>query len=283
MPTPYAVTPRGMKISEKIGSLTGPAAFFTNLVEIMSLGFAYIAVLAAFSVLAIGIFFAVLIFQVGSLLALLTMPFALFKPTAWIAERPVAWVFSSGLRVASMALVVGLTENLMLGMIPQTLDELTMARVSGIILGSFLMLAMTILAPRYASDLVSGGPSLGAGAFASAAAGSGQAAAAGAEVGMGAAASTLAASRAAASVVRASAGSAASLASTGGQVLTGAASPRDLASGAGAVWSAGTGAWSTRAVPAASRGSTGRHAQAATRLLDRATGGGGGGGGSPSF
>ena len=186
---PGAVALRGVtiveKLAEKIGSLTGPAAFFWNLMEIASLGFAYVAVLAAFSVLAIGIFFAVLIFQVGSLLALLTMPFALFKPTAWIAERPVAWVFSSGLRVASMALVVGLTENLMLGMVPTTLDELTAARVSGIILGSFLLLAMTILAPRYAADLVSGGPSLGAGAFGSAAAGSTQAAAAGAESGYG--------------------------------------------------------------------------------------------------
>ena len=284
---PGAVALRGVTIVEKLGekvtSLTGPAAFFYNFIEIASLGFAYAAVLAAFSVLAIGIFFAVLIFQVGSLLALLTMPFALFKPTAWIAERPVAWVFSSGLRVASMALVVGLTEGLMLGMVPQTLDELTMARVSGIILGSFLMLAMTILAPRYASDLVSGGPSLGAGAFASAAAGTGQAAAAGAASGTGAAASTVAASRAASSVVKASAGPAAALASTGTQVLAGNASPKALVGGAGAVWSAGAGDSSARAVPAPAGGSAGRHAHAATRLLDRATGGGGGGGGAPSF
>ncbi|BAM05426.1 type IV secretion system protein [Phycisphaera mikurensis] len=279
---PGAVAQRGVtileRIAEKMGSLSGPAAFFWNFIEIASLGFAWVAVLAAFFILAIGIFFAVLIFQVGSLLALLTMPFALFKPTAWIAERPVAWVFSSGLRVASMALVVGLTESLMVGMVPATLDELTAARTSGIILGSFLMLAMTILAPRYAADLVSGGPSLGAGTFAAAGAGTARTVAAGAAAGEPA----LAATRAAASVVQASAGPAAGAAATGVGVLTGSSSAREFGASVGSVVSAGRGAWAARPVPDP-RSSTGRHAQAASRLLDRATGGGGGGGGAPSF
>ena len=149
---PGAVAAQGTDISltlaEKISSLTGPVGFFVNIVDIAVIGFAYILIVLAFFVLAIQIFFAIVIFQIGALLALLTMPFAVFKPTAWLAERPVAWVFASGLRIASLALVVALSQSLFLALAPASLDEITINRTMAIILGAGVIFAASVLAPR---------------------------------------------------------------------------------------------------------------------------------------
>lgn len=269
-------------LSEKITALTGPVAFFKNIVEIAVLGFAYVLVMMAFFVLAIQVFFAILIFHIGALLALLTMPFAVFKPTAWIAERPVAWVFSAGLRIASLALVVGLAQTLFVAMAPGTLDEITIQRTMAIILASGVIFAAAVLAPKFASDLIGGGPTFGAGAFL----GAGAAAAAGGAALASGAASALGASRVAASATGAGMSAAAPVATTATRVASGKASSADLVAAFSSARTSGK-SWveasrAGRQAAGSRLRSSARYAGAAGRLLGSA-GSGGGGGAAPSF
>lgn len=257
----------GRPILESISGLMGYVSFFENFIQIVVLLFAWVVVLLAFFVLAIQLFITLIEFKLATLCGFVLIPFGLFGKTAFMAERVLGNVVSSGIKVLVLAVIIGIGSTLFdqftsaIGSAQPTIED-----AMTIVLASLTLLGLGIFGPGIANGIVSGGPQLGAGAAA------GSALAAGGVVAGGAAAAGLVAGAAggamsgvAAAGARAASG-AASAYSLGSAGKTGAAS---VAGGLGGVGKAAAGAATSplrraaaamKPSPTASTGSSGGEA-----------------------
>jgi type IV secretion system protein TrbL len=221
----------------------GYIAFFENFIQIVVLLFAWVMVLLAFFILAIQLFVTLIEFKLTTLAGFVLIPFGLFGQTAFLAERVLGNVVSSGVKVLVLAVVVGIGSTLFAeftrgfgGNQPSVEDAMA------IVLAALSLLGLGIFGPGIANGLVSGGPQLGAGsAIGTGLAAGGAVMAGGAAAGMAArgAGTALGATAAAARGGAAIAGGAATsygIASAGQSGMAG------IASGLGGVARAGAGA-----------------------------------------
>ena len=186
----------GQPILDSISGLMGFVSFFENFIQIAVLLFAWVIVVLAFFVLAIQLFITLIEFKLATLCGFVLIPFGLFGKTAFMAERVLGHVISSGVKVLVLAVIVGIGSTLFgeftrgfNGAQPTIEDAMT------IVLASLCLLGLGIFGPGIASGIVSGGPQLGAGAAAATALAAGgvvAGAAAGAGLAAGAAGSALA-------------------------------------------------------------------------------------------
>ncbi|WP_454919106.1 P-type conjugative transfer protein TrbL [Xanthobacter sediminis] len=228
---------------ESISDLMGWISFFENFIQIACMFLAWALVLLAFFILAVQLFVTLLEFKLSTLAGFVLIPFGLFGKSAFMAERVLGNVVSSGIKVLVLAVIIGIGSTLFSeftagfgGMTP-TIDQ-----AMAIVLAALSLLGLGIFGPGIANGLVSGGPQLSAGA----AVGTGLAAggammAAGAAGGMAlrggiaALSGTAAAARGGAAL----AGGASAAYSQGASEKTGASG---VASGLGGVAAAGAGA-----------------------------------------
>ncbi len=159
-------------IMTEIGNLCGPIGFFKNFPQIALLTLAVLAILAAFFIVAIQAVVTILSFKLGSLAAFVLIPFGVLSKTAFIAERPLGWVVSSGVRLMVLTLVAGIGD-LAFGHLQLNPQSITIRSALDIALGAIVLMVLAITATRLAGDLVSGGPSLGAASMVGAAGGAG--------------------------------------------------------------------------------------------------------------
>jgi type IV secretion system protein TrbL len=187
----------GRPILESISGLMGYISFFENFIQIVVLLFAWVIVLLAFFVLAVQLFVTLIEFKLTVLCGFVLIPFGLFGKTAFMAERVLGNVVSSGIKVLVLAVIVGIGSTLFseftdaIGGAQPTIED-----AMAIVLGALCLLGLGIFGPGIASGIVSGGPQLGAGAAAGTALAAGGVVAAGAAAGgvaLGAAGGTLAA------------------------------------------------------------------------------------------
>ncbi len=174
----------GRPILESISGLMGYVSFFENFIQIMVLLFAWIVVLLAFFVLAVQLFITLIEFKLTVLCGFVLIPFGLFGKTAFMAERVLGNVVSSGIKVLVLAVIIGIGSTLFseftdaIGSLQPTIED-----AMTIVLGALCLLGLGIFGPGIASGIVSGGPQLGAGAAAGTALAAGGVMAAGAAVG----------------------------------------------------------------------------------------------------
>ena len=90
----------------KSGELIGITTFFSNFVTIVVLLLAWLIVLLAFFVLSVQLFIAIVEFKITVLAGFVLVPFALFGQTAFLAERVLGNVISSGIKLMVLAIVV---------------------------------------------------------------------------------------------------------------------------------------------------------------------------------
>lgn len=163
---PGVIAERGLTTAtpmmQAIRDLAGPVGFFQNLPEILLLTLAVLAVIVAFAVIAIQLVMAVLTFKLGTLAAFVLVPFSLITHTAFIAERPLGWVVTAGVRFMLLTLVVGLGEKIFaqFKIDPQ---QLTVYGALNIALAAITLMVLSLTASRLASDLATGTPRLDAG------------------------------------------------------------------------------------------------------------------------
>jgi type IV secretion system protein TrbL len=150
-------------LMDQMTRLTGPVAFFKNLPEIAFLGIAVAAIMAAFCVITIQVVMALLTFKFGSLAAFVLIPFAVLSKTAFIAERPLGWVVASGVRLMVLTLVLGVGNNIFKSLKVPAGGTVTTYQAFCIALAALLLMVISLVASRLASDLIIGGPSLGVG------------------------------------------------------------------------------------------------------------------------
>lgn len=157
----------GQPIIESISDLMGWVSFFENFIQIAVLLFAWALVILAFFILAIQLFITLIEFKLATLAGFVLIPFGLFGKTAFMAERVLGLVISSGVKVLVLAVIVGIGSTLFDefragfgGAQPSIEDAMAVA------LASLCLLGLGIFGPSIANGIVSGGPALGAGAAA---------------------------------------------------------------------------------------------------------------------
>ena len=218
----------GRPLLDSISGLMGYISFFENFIQITVLLFAWVMVLLAFFILAIQLFVTLIEFKLTTLAGFVLIPFGLFGKSAFMAERVLGNVISSGIKVLVLAVIVGIGSTLFsqftagFGGTQPSIDD-----AMAIVLAALSLLGLGIFGPGIANGLVSGGPQLGAGAAVGAAAAGGGVVAAGL-AGAGMAASGLAA-----------AGGMAAGAARGGAALAGGATAAYRAGGASGVATTG--------------------------------------------
>ena len=77
-----------------------------NLTDALILGLAMIGIMLAFAVLALQIIVTLLEFKIVTLGGFVLLPFGIWSKSAFLAERPLGFVVSSGLKVLALAIVV---------------------------------------------------------------------------------------------------------------------------------------------------------------------------------
>ncbi|MDX8527895.1 P-type conjugative transfer protein TrbL [Mesorhizobium sp. MSK_1335] len=155
----------GRPLLEAISGLMGYVSFFENFIQIACLLFAWALVLLAFFILAVQLFVTLIEFKLSTLAGFVLIPFGLFGKTAFMAERVLGNVISSGIKVLVLAVVIGIGSTLF-GEFTQGFggDNPTIDQAMAIVLAALSLLGLGIFGPGIANGLVSGGPQLGAGA-----------------------------------------------------------------------------------------------------------------------
>ena len=154
----------GRPLLESISDLMGYWAFFENFIQIACLLFAWALVLLAFFILAIQLFVTLIEFKLTTLAGFVLIPFGLFGKSAFMAERVLGNVISSGIKVLVLAVIIGIGSTLFseftggFGGDQPTIDE-----AMAIVLAALSLLGLGIFGPGIANGIVSGGPQLGAG------------------------------------------------------------------------------------------------------------------------
>jgi type IV secretion system protein TrbL len=263
----------GRPLLDSISNLMGYWSFFENFIQIACMLFAWGLVLLAFFVIAIQLFVTLIEFKLTTLAGFVLIPFGLFGKSAFMAERVLGNVISSGIKVLVLAVIIGIGSTLFsqftagFGGATPTIDQ-----AMAIVLAALSLLGLGIFGPRIANGLVSGGPQLGAGAAIGAGlAAGGMVAAGAATVGAVASGGAVLAGGAAA----AARGGAALAGGASTAYSLGAAGESGVASGLGGVANAGAQATVSPLKRAASRAAESLQSsyQAGSRAAFEATGG----------
>ena len=127
--------------------------------------FAWALVLLAFFILTVQLFVTLIEFKLTTLAGFVLIPFGLFGKSAFMAEKVLGNVVSSGIKVLVLAVIIGIGSTLFgqftagFGGAAPSIDD-----AMAIVLAALSLLGLGIFGPGIANGLVSGGPQLGAGA-----------------------------------------------------------------------------------------------------------------------
>ncbi|GAY19968.1 P-type conjugative transfer protein TrbL [Sphingobium fuliginis] len=151
---------------DSISDLMGFVSFFENFLQIVILLVAWAIVIIAFFILSIQLFITLIEFKLTTLCGFVLIPFGLFGKTAFMAERVLGNVVSSGIKVLVLAVIVGIGSTIFSEFTSAISGEPTIEDALSIMLASLALLGLGIFGPGIANGIVSGGPQLGAGAAA---------------------------------------------------------------------------------------------------------------------
>lgn len=155
----------GRPLLDSISGLMGYWSFFENFIQIACMFLAWALVLFAFFILAVQLFVTLIEFKLTTLAGFVLIPFGLFGKSAFMAERVLGNIISSGIKVLVLAVIIGIGSTLFseftagFGGAAPTIDD-----AMAIVLAALSLLGLGIFGPGIANGLVSGGPQLGAGA-----------------------------------------------------------------------------------------------------------------------
>src|SRR4029077_18029943 len=155
----------GKAILLAASQLMGFVSFFENFVQIVVLLIAWLVVLVAFFILAVQLFITLIEFKLTTLAGFVLVPFGLFGKTAFLAERVLGNVITSGVKVLVLAVIVGIGTTLF-GEFTQGFkgNQPSLEDALALVLGALSLLGLSIFGPGIATGLTAGAPQLGAGA-----------------------------------------------------------------------------------------------------------------------
>lgn len=132
----------------------------TDLPDLIVFGFGYLAILACFLIMAINVFLAVLEYYVFAALAGIFLPFGLFEPTKFLAEKAIGAVVSAGVKLMVLALVTSVIDPVLSAIHFQG-PQITFNELWSVFLTVCALMFLCWKAPSLASSLLGGSPHLG--------------------------------------------------------------------------------------------------------------------------
>jgi type IV secretion system protein TrbL len=137
---------------------------FANLPEVILLFASGLIVIAAFFVLSLQLFILIIEFKLTTLVGFVLIPFAFWKQTTFLAERVLAQVMASGVKVLVVAVIIGIGSGLF-GELRTALsaDDITIEQALSVVLGALVLAGLALFCPRLATGILSGAPQLSAG------------------------------------------------------------------------------------------------------------------------
>ena len=154
----------GKPILTAISGMMGFTSVFANLVQIVILLVAWLIVVISFFVMAIQLFVSLIEFKLTTLAGFVLVPFELFGRTAFLAERVLGNVVSSGIKILVLAVIIGIGSTIFNQFTAGFNNPPTISDALTLILAALSLLGLTIFGPGIANGLIAGGPQLGAGA-----------------------------------------------------------------------------------------------------------------------
>ena len=152
-------------ILNELGQLVGPVATFVNLPTLLILGIAYALIVISFFILAVQVFITIIEFKLTTLAGFILIPFALWNRSAFLAERVLGNVISSGVKVMVLAVIIGIGSTIFGPLAAAlTAGDVEIENALTVLLASLAMVGLGVFGPGVAAGLVSGAPQLGAGA-----------------------------------------------------------------------------------------------------------------------
>lgn len=162
---PGEILEQGWAIVKALGEtpapVDNPLDVVGNLADALILGLAMIGIMLAFAVLALQIVVTLLEFKIVTLGGFVLLPFGIWTKSAFLAERPLGYVVSSGLKVLALAIVVSGARSVFDQLQPSANPD--MYEALAILAASLLLALLALFIPSLAAALVTGGPALGAG------------------------------------------------------------------------------------------------------------------------
>ncbi|ALR19685.1 P-type conjugative transfer protein TrbL [Sphingobium baderi] len=157
----------GKPLLDAAGQFSSLWAFFANAALILVLLIAWLIVVLAFFIIAVQVFITLIEFKLVTLAGFVLLPFAFFNKTAFMAEKVLGHVVSTGIKVLVLAVITGIGTTLFSQFTTAGLGaEPDINQVMAIALAALSLLGLAIFGPGIANGIVSGGPQLGAGAAA---------------------------------------------------------------------------------------------------------------------
>jgi hypothetical protein len=143
----------------------GFVSFFENFIQIFVLLVAWLVILIAFFILAVQLFVTLIEFKLTTLAGFVLVPFGLFSKTAFLAERVLGNIITSGVKVLVLAVIVGIGTTLF-GEFTQGFggNQPSLEDALALVLAALSLLGLSIFGPGIATGLTAGAPQLGAGA-----------------------------------------------------------------------------------------------------------------------
>ncbi len=154
----------GKPILRSISGLMGFSSFFANFVQIAILFTAWLVVILSFFIMAIQLFVSLIEFKLTTLAGFVLVPFGLFGRTAFLAEKVLGNVVSSGVKILVLAVIIGIGQQIFGQFTAGFHNPPTISDALTLILASLAMLGLSIFGPGIANGLIAGGPQLGSGA-----------------------------------------------------------------------------------------------------------------------
>ena len=154
----------GKPILTSISGLMGFVSFFDNFIQIAILLIAWLIVVISFFIIAIQLFVSLIEFKLTTLAGFVLVPFGLFGRTAFLAEKVLGNVVSSGVKVLVLAVIVGIGSTIFGQFTSGFNNPPTISDALTLILAALSLLGLSIFGPGIANGLIAGGPQLGAGA-----------------------------------------------------------------------------------------------------------------------
>lgn len=163
---PGSILAQGWNIVKALGDtpapVDNPLDVVGNLADALILGLAMIGIMLAFALLALQIIVSLIEFKIVTLGGFILLPFGIWNKSAFLAERPLGYVVSSGLKVLALAIVVSGAQTIFDQLQPSANPDIYEALT--ILVAALLLAMLAMFIPNLASALVTGGPALGAGA-----------------------------------------------------------------------------------------------------------------------
>ena len=106
--SPRSASTPASRSSTSISGLMGFTSFFDNFVQIAILLIAWLIVVISFFIMAIQLFVSLIEFKLTTLAGFVLVPFGLFGRTAFLAEKVLGNVVSSGVKILVLAVIVGI-------------------------------------------------------------------------------------------------------------------------------------------------------------------------------